>query len=931
MSSIDEVNTNTQELGKMVRRANVPGPSRNTQQQQVVSNKYNSAVDSHTQDGGDLDTQLEVLLKEYAALKKEYYSTYASISNTDNNERISKFNRQVQQYWEYDDYVRRVEDEYRTATDNWSRNVNDMDGKWNQMMTTYGNDNKKYIDGKIQRHNKAIDQYREVIPVKFNTIADYYVQNYITRRNELYCSDVWESAGYYGWWGEYTTGGNSSVNSRLEKVSRWNSAGWSATIPAQRVSGTWVQQGDWWWTWTMGGQKASNATQVGSYQESWPWGETPGAPNSGTKIWYGHGNQGWNDEWGEYWSSKNQEEWGKQPLKVPFIFYKPFFVDPQGPTTGYMYGWCDDRCRVYVNNQDVYGKVIEGGWGDRITNESGPIKLNKGFNMIMIVAMNLGGPAGMSWTMWNTPNYWKDTVGGSVDYNKVGIIVRTDETWRCIMQKIEAPALDTYHWPNNLQPYSDQNLTLPSFITNDTTLVKEYNPSSSKRLQAAKNVRYVRVVCDEKAYMQIAQIAVYPMENQGKNIAQGKPTSCNLNSTDMWDNNCCGSTPEKAVDGVLSAKPFPELYHSSGNTIPWWEVDLEGVYNIAKIVYYNRSDCCWWRSMSLRLQFMDENRKILWTGEPFNDDAAMQTFAFGDATFVEAAPSVPEFGTGYNEENVLVGPSDSNEKRITLPRDNMAVGNAPINEQSPEWSDKFETSVEGRTLIVSRTDGPYGWGQNLVLKSVTYPNAKPSPPVIMPNEWPTMDNYKTPQIALLEQISDKSHQIITLSEKIHANYSTIAQNSDLKTFSTERDSTYKNLSSQYLALLAERRIVEDAITEFDSVLTDQGTSELRVDTDRLLYLGWSITLSILIILLALHISKPPASALSRTELVSVLVIILCFAIFTKYVGKTNLILPVCVVVLLSILAFIYYRGRSQGVLSSSNTFASPTLTTNVAQ
>ena len=705
MSSIDEVNTNTQELGKMVRRANVPGPSRGTQQQQVVSNKYNSAVDSHTQDGGDLDTQLEVLLKEYAALKKEYYSKYASISNTDNDERISKFNRQVQQYWEYDNYVRRVEDEYRTATDNWSRNVNDMDSKWNQMMTTYGNDNKKYIDGKIQRHNKALEQYREVIPVKFNTIADYYVQNYITRRDELYCSDVWESAGYYGWWGEYTTGGNGNVNSRLERVSRWNSAGWSATIPAQRVSGTWVQQGDWWWTWTMGGQKASNATQVGSYQESWPWGETPGAPNSGTKIWYGHGNQGWNDEWGEYWSSKNQEMWGKQPLKVPFIFYKPFFVDPQGPTTGYMYGWCDDRCRVYVNNQDVYGKVIEGGWGDRLTNESGPIKLNKGFNMIMIVAMNLGGPAGMSWTMWNSPEYWKNTVGGNVDYNKKGVLVRTDLTWRCIVQNIRAPELNTYHSQAGREPYSDQNLSLPDFIQKDNDLVKEFQPSTAKRLQAAKNVRYVRVMSEtQNLCMQIAQLAVYPMNNQGKNIAQGKPTSCNENSTDIYQNDRYGSRPSNAVDGQLTPKRFPNIYHSSCGTKPWWEVDLQGVYNIARIVYYNRSDCCQDRSRTLKFQFYDENKKLLWTGSEWQSSALIQTFSFGDAELTAAPPSLPEFGTGYNEENIYVGSSGSNVKRITLPRDNMAVSGVAVNEQNPNWSDRFTASVQGRTLTVRRTD-----------------------------------------------------------------------------------------------------------------------------------------------------------------------------------------------------------------------------------
>ena len=134
--------------------------------------------------------------------------------------------------------------------------------------------------------------------------------------------------------------------------------------------------------------------------------------------------------------------------------------------------------------------------------------------------------------------------------------------------------------------------------------------------------------------LQISQLAVYPMDNQGKNIAQGKPTS----SKDVYQDNRYGSSPDKAVDGDLKVKSFPSIYHSACHKDPWWQVDLQGVHNIAKIVYYNRADCCQWRARPLKLQFMDVNKKVLWTGEEFGSSASEQTFAFGDADLTIGQP-----------------------------------------------------------------------------------------------------------------------------------------------------------------------------------------------------------------------------------------------------------------------------------------------------
>lgn len=538
--------------------------------------------------------------------------------------------------------------------------------------------------------------------------------------------------------------------------------------------------------------------------------------------------------------------------------------------------------------------------------------------MIAVVAMNTGGPAGMSWTMWNSPEYWNGpTVDlgwswfsrtGGADYQKTGIIVRTDSTWRCILQNITAPGLTTYHEQTNKKPYSDKNLSLPSFIQDDRELVQELNPSSMKKFKAAKGVRYVRVIAEGTQCMQIAQLAVYPMDNQGKNIAQGKPTT----SKDIYENNRYGSSPDKAVDGYLQTKSFPHIYHSACNSDPWWQVDLQGVYSIAKIVFYNRADCCQSRARVLKLQFMDENKKVLWTGEEFGSSAAEQTFAFGDVDLtIEPAPVVPTNDNAQTED-ITVGSSSGYLKNLELPRDNMYISAVPVNQQKVNSRDKFYVWVDGRMLYVWNIGTWRGWNQNLVLRTITNPEVKPTPPVIMPQVWPHLDAFQTPQVALLEKISDKSDEIMKQSEKIHKHYASVANNKDLSMFSTQRDSTYNALITRYMAMLEERKIVEEAIAEFYSVRADHLSSELSVDTQRLLYWTWGMVAAAVLVLIMIYVATPNMKGVAKGEITSIFVIIACVALLTTFLGQSHLILPTCIMIVFLVLYYMYRRGKSGG-------------------
>ncbi|MCG8311252.1 MAG: Ig-like domain-containing protein [Cytophagales bacterium] len=69
------------------------------------------------------------------------------------------------------------------------------------------------------------------------------------------------------------------------------------------------------------------------------------------------------------------------------------------------------------------------------------------------------------------------------------------------------------------------------------------------------------------------------------NVALNKPAS--QSSTDL------DRVASRAVDGSTNGVfNYGSVTHTANETNPWWEVDLEGVYNITDIKVYNRTDCC---------------------------------------------------------------------------------------------------------------------------------------------------------------------------------------------------------------------------------------------------------------------------------------------------------------------------------------------------
>ena len=102
--------------------------------------------------------------------------------------------------------------------------------------------------------------------------------------------------------------------------------------------------------------------------------------------------------------------------------------------------------------------------------------------------------------------------------------------------------------------------------------------------------------------IQISQLAVY---SGGVNVAKDKPVSA--------ANVLADTLPEYAVDGTLSQKNYPNIYHSSCKVGDFWLLDLEREYPIEKVVYYNRGDSYSSRANGMLIELMDAEKKVLKT------------------------------------------------------------------------------------------------------------------------------------------------------------------------------------------------------------------------------------------------------------------------------------------------------------------------------
>ena len=132
-------------------------------------------------------------------------------------------------------------------------------------------------------------------------------------------------------------------------------------------------------------------------------------------------------------------------------------------------------------------------------------------------------------------------------------------------------------------------------------LTDNWNGYNKSSVTNKNPVRYIKIsypsTYSGSLCIQISQLAVY---SNGVNIAPGKTVFApNIYSTD--------SKATNAIDGTLTSKSYPDIYHSNCSRESYWQLDLGKEYDVDRIVYYNRRDCCSDRANGMLMQIFDNN------------------------------------------------------------------------------------------------------------------------------------------------------------------------------------------------------------------------------------------------------------------------------------------------------------------------------------
>ncbi len=124
--------------------------------------------------------------------------------------------------------------------------------------------------------------------------------------------------------------------------------------------------------------------------------------------------------------------------------------------------------------------------------------------------------------------------------------------------------------------------------------------------------RYVRVLASGvhginpgNTCIQIPQIEIF--DANGKEVAKGKKAT----ASSVWPDGQSG--PEKAVDGKNYLHGHGSEFHDActGPDNQYWMVDLGKMYEVARVKFYPRTDCCNWRQLGAPIQLLDESYNVV--------------------------------------------------------------------------------------------------------------------------------------------------------------------------------------------------------------------------------------------------------------------------------------------------------------------------------
>lgn len=145
-------------------------------------------------------------------------------------------------------------------------------------------------------------------------------------------------------------------------------------------------------------------------------------------------------------------------------------------------------------------------------------------------------------------------------------------------------------------------------------------------------VRFIRIVNATQpvpTYIQIGELMAY--DKSGTNVALGKPTS----SSGEWS----GLGPERAIDNNIEGWNFFHSTHPP-KASDFWEIDLGKEYNLERIEYYNRPDCCQERIIGCSMYLLNKNKAMIEQFKFTNNDMKQSFLVSSKKKKKEAHPAV---------------------------------------------------------------------------------------------------------------------------------------------------------------------------------------------------------------------------------------------------------------------------------------------------
>jgi len=153
-----------------------------------------------------------------------------------------------------------------------------------------------------------------------------------------------------------------------------------------------------------------------------------------------------------------------------------------------------------------------------------------------------------------------------------------------------------------IEPSESQSSENDAAVAADSDLAVENaqveESSQSTSAPSGKGTRFVRFQ-SARAHFQVSFVSVQIAD--GTVVSQGKSVTSSCGN--------CGypAAPNAIVNGNAEARAHPGSWHASPG-LDWIEIDLGQEFQVAKVVFYNRADCCQERAAQAVLTLLDAAR-----------------------------------------------------------------------------------------------------------------------------------------------------------------------------------------------------------------------------------------------------------------------------------------------------------------------------------